>query len=164
MSKLIYKTFYYRMIYIRPEQIMKKTKDVGIPINKIKTLEYHCKFCILSKSTCMISYTLLVPIIRYFVEIYINTIKYKFLSINDYKYVVYLLDRYSNYQWIFFTKTKETIFEKFIEVITFLENQTNLKVQIIYLDNNIEFYPIELITFVIEKGIYLKSIILKASN
>ena len=34
----------------------------------------------------------------------------------------------------------------------------------IHLDNDIEFYPIELTTFVIKKGIHLKPIVPKISN
>ncbi len=34
----------------------------------------------------------------------------------------------------------------------------------IYLDNSIEFYPIELIAFIVEKGIHLKPIVLKVLN
>ncbi len=34
----------------------------------------------------------------------------------------------------------------------------------IYLNNGIEFYPIELVAFVIKKSIYLKPIVLRASN
>jgi len=128
MLKLIYKTLHCRLIYINPEQMLKTTKDTEIFISRTKVLKYHCKLCILLKSIYIISYTLLTPAICLFIKIYIDTIKYKPLSINGYKYIVHLLDRYSNYQWIFFTKTKETIFEKFIEVVTFLKNQTGLKV------------------------------------
>ncbi len=77
--------------------MLKTTKDIGIFINKVETLKYHCKLYTLSKSTYIISYTLLAPTIRCFIEIYIDIIEYKPLSINGHRYIVYLLDRYFNY-------------------------------------------------------------------
>ncbi len=162
--KLIYKTFYYRLMYIGLERVLKVVKNIEIFISRVKILEYYCELYILLKSIRMIFYIFLAPVTRLFIKIYIDIIEYKLLSINRYKYIVYLLDCYSNYQWIFFTKIKKTIFEKFVEVVIFLENQTSLKVQVIYLDNSIEFYPIKLATFVLGKGIYLKLIILRASS
>ncbi len=98
ISKLIYKTFYCRLIYIGPDRMLKIVKDIKIPINRIKILEYHYKLYTLSKSICIISYILLALIIRCFIEIYIDIIGYKLLSINGYKYIIYLLDCYFNYQ------------------------------------------------------------------
>ena len=144
--------------------MLKIAKDVGIFINKVEILEYHYKLYMLSKSIYIISYISLVPAVYPFAEIYIDTIEYKLSSINRLKYVVYLLDRYFNYQWIFFIRIKEIIFEKFIEIVIYLENQINRTVKVIYLDNGIEFYPIELETFVIGKDIHLKFIILRTSN
>ncbi len=164
ISKLIYKTLHYRLMYVGPDRVLKAAKDAGILISRAEALEYHCKLYTLSKSTYVISYILLAPTTRYFIEIYVNIIKHKPLSINGYKYTIHLLDRYFNYQWIFFIKTKKAIFEKFVEILTFLKNQINLKIHIIYLDNGIKFYPIELATFVIEKSIHLKPIILGTSN
>ncbi len=48
--------------------------------------------------------------VRPFIEICINTIKYELLLKKENKYIVYILDCYFNYQWIFFAKTKKTIF------------------------------------------------------
>ena len=128
ISKLIYKTFYCRLIYIKPDWVLKATKDVEIFINKIETLKYHYKPYILSKSIYIISYTFLALIARCFIKIYIDIIEYKLLSTNNYKYIIHLLNRHFNYQCIFFVKTKEIIFEKFVEVLIFLKNQTSLKI------------------------------------
>ncbi len=88
----------------------------------------------------MIFYIPLPLAVHPFVEICMDTIEYKPLSINGYKYIVYILNCYFNYQWIFFAKTKEMIFVKFIEFIIFIENQTlGLKIQVIHLDNGTEF-------------------------
>ncbi len=58
----------------------------------------------------MISYILLTPAVRPFVKIYIDIIGYDFPLEKGYRYIVYILDRYFNHHWIFFIKTKETIF------------------------------------------------------
>ena len=84
-------------MYIGPDRVLKATKDVEIFINRAKVLEYYCKFYVLLKSTYMISYILLALAVCCFTKIYIDTIEYKFLSTNNYKYIVYLLDRYFNY-------------------------------------------------------------------
>jgi len=97
ISKLIYKTFYCRLIYIGPDRMLKIVKDIKIPINRIKILEYHYKLYTLSKSIYIISYIFLTLIVRCLVKIYINIIEYKFLLINNYKYIIFLLDRYFNY-------------------------------------------------------------------
>ena len=144
--------------------MLKITKDIEIPINRAEALEYHYELYTLLKSIYMISHIPLALAAHLFVEIYIDIIEYKPFSTNGHKYIVHLLDCYSNYQWIFFAKTKETIFEKFVEVVTFLENQTSLKVQMIYLNNSTKFYLIELITFASRKGIHLKLIILGVSS
>src|SRR6266699_6990826 len=70
ISKLIYKNFYYCLIYIRPDRMLKIAKDVGILINKVKILEYHYKFYMLSKSIYIIFYTPLALTVCYFIEIY----------------------------------------------------------------------------------------------
>jgi len=141
ISKIIYKILYNWLIYIGLENVFKVTKDIEIFINWTETFKYYCYHYIILKSTYIISYIPLSLIARPFTKIYIDTIEYKPLSINGYKYIIHILDRYSNYQWIFFTKTKEIIFTKFIKFIIFIENQTlSLKIQIIHLDNNIEFY------------------------
>ena len=122
IPKLTYKTLHYRLMYIKPNRVLKTTKDTKIPINKTKTIKYHCKLYTLSKSIYIIFYIFLAPTTRYLIKIYIDIIKYKPLSTNGYKYIIHLLDRYSNYQQIFFTKTKKTIFKTFVEIITFLKN------------------------------------------
>jgi len=84
---------------------------------------------------------------------------------NGYRYTVYILNRYFNYQWIFFTKTKDKIFKKFIEFIIYIKNQTSsLKIQVIYLDNNIKFYLVQLKTFTTSKKIRIKTIIFSIFN
>ncbi|SRR6266699_1136182 len=98
IPKLIYKTLHYCLIYIRSDRILKAIKDVGILINKIKVLKYHCKLYILLKLIHMIFYILLALIVCYLVKIYIDIIEYKFLSINNYRYTIHLLNRYFNYQ------------------------------------------------------------------
>ena len=123
---------------------MKTAKDVDIFINRAKVLKYHYKLYALLKSICVIFYTFLTPAIYSFVKIYIDTIEYKPFSTNGFKYIIYFLDRYFNYQWIFFARMKEIIFEKFVEVVIYLENQVNWTVQVIYLDNGTKFYPTKL--------------------
>ncbi len=44
MPKLIYKTFYCRLMYIRPDRVLKTAKDIEISINRIEVLKYHCEF------------------------------------------------------------------------------------------------------------------------
>jgi len=95
--KLIYKTFYYHLIYIRPDRILKTTKDIGILINKAEILKYHYKLYTLSKSIYIISYILLTLTTRCFIKIYIDTIKYKPLLTNGHKCTIHLLDYYFNY-------------------------------------------------------------------
>ena len=90
MPKLIYKTFHYRLIYIKPDRILKVIKDVGILINKVEVLEYHYKLYILSKSIYVISYTPFILTVCCFVEIYVDIIKYKLLLINNYKYITWM--------------------------------------------------------------------------
>jgi len=98
MLKLTYKTFYRRLIYIRLDRVLKIAKDVGIFISRVEALEYHYKLCTLSKSIHMISYIPLALTARCLIKIYIDIIEYKSLSTNGYRYIVYLLDRYFNYQ------------------------------------------------------------------
>ena len=164
MPKLTYKTLYCRLIYTSLKQILKTTKDAEIFINRAKVLEYYYKLYMLSKSIHMISHTPLTSTSRPFIEIYVDIIKYKPLSTNGHRYIVHLLDRYFNYQWIFFIRTKEAIFEKLIEILIFLKNQTSLKIQIIHLDNGTKFYLIKLAIFTAKKGIHLKPIVLRTSN
>jgi len=124
IPKIIYKVLYNRLIYIGPEQIFKIVKDFDIFLNKKKALNYYCEYYIILKSIYMIFYTFFAFTAYLFAEIYIDTIEYKPLSINNYKYIIYIFERYSNCQWIFFTKIKKTIFIKLVEFIIFIENQT----------------------------------------
>src|SRR6266699_826610 len=80
IPKLIYKTFYCRLIYIGPDRILKAIKDVGI--NRIKALEYYCELYTLSKSIYIIFHILLALIVCCFIKIYVDIIKYKLLSTN----------------------------------------------------------------------------------
>ncbi len=70
----------------------------------------------------MIFYIFLSSVIRLFIEICIDMVQYKPIFSNRYKYIVYILDRYSNYQWIFFMKIEDKVFKKFIEFIMYIEN------------------------------------------
>src|SRR6266699_1442950 len=88
--KLIYKTFYYRLMYIGLERVLKVVKNIEIFISRVKILEYYCELYILLKSIRMIFYIFLAPVTRLFIKIYIDIIEYKLLSINRYKYIVYL--------------------------------------------------------------------------
>jgi hypothetical protein len=97
MPRLIYEVLYRRLIYVGPERMLKVAKDIEIPISRAEVLEHHCKHCAVSKLTYMIFYTPLALATRSFIEICIDTIEYKLFSTNDYKYIVYILDRYSNY-------------------------------------------------------------------
>src|SRR6266566_1697215 len=107
IPKIIYEVLYNRLIYVNPKRILKAVKDADIPLNRKKVLNYHCKHYIISKSIYIISYTPLFPAVRLFTKIYINTVQYKSISSNGYKYTVYILDCYSNYQWIFFIKIED---------------------------------------------------------
>ena len=85
-------------MYTGPKQILKVIKNTDIPLSREEVLNYHCEYYIMLKSTCIISYTLLSPAIRPFVEIYIDIAQYKPISFNKYKYTVYILNYYFNYQ------------------------------------------------------------------
>ncbi len=97
ISRLIYKVFYHRLIYIGLERILKTTKNVEIFINRAETLKHYYKHYAVLKSIYIISYIPLAPTICLFAKIYIDIIEYKPFSTNSYKYIVYILDRYFNY-------------------------------------------------------------------
>ena len=124
IPKIIYEVLYNRLIYIGPERIFKVVKNVDIPLNRKKALNYHCEYYIISKSIYMIFYTFFSPAVRPFIEIYVDTVQHKPMSFNRHKYTVHILNRYSNYQQIFFIKTEDKVFKKFIEFIIYIENQT----------------------------------------
>ncbi len=87
------------------------------------------------------------------------------MSSNRYRYTVYILDYYFNYQWIFFVKTEDKIFKKFIEFIIYIENQIlDLKIQIIHLDNGTEFCLVQLKVFTAPKRIWIKTIVFGVSS
>ena len=95
--KITYEVLYNRLIYTNLERVLKVTKDVDIPLNKKKVLNYHYEYCIILKSIHVIFYISFSPVVRLFAEIYINIIQYKLMSFNRYKYTVHILNRYFNY-------------------------------------------------------------------
>src|SRR6266699_5860717 len=92
IPKIIYKVLYNRLIYTGPERIFKAIKDADIPLNRKKALNYHYKHCIILKSIHIISHTLFSPVVRPLIEIYIDTVQYKPISSNKYKYTVHILN------------------------------------------------------------------------
>jgi len=61
-------------------------------------MDFYYYYYMLLKSIYIIFYITFSFIIRFFIEIYIDTIKYKPFSEKGNKYIVYILDRYFNYQ------------------------------------------------------------------
>ena len=97
IPKIIYEVLYNRLIYAGLKRIFKVAKDADIPLSKKEALNYHCEYCAISKSIYIIFYIFFSPAVRPFVEIYIDTVQYKLISFNGYRYTVYILNRYSNY-------------------------------------------------------------------
>jgi hypothetical protein len=98
MRKIIYEVLYNRFIYTDLERVLKTIKDTGISISRTKTIEFYCHSYTISKSTYIIFYTPLSPTTCPLAKIYVDTIEYKPPFEKGNKYIVYVLDRYSNYQ------------------------------------------------------------------
>jgi len=97
MSKIIYKVFYNRLIYIGLKRIVTVIKNTEISISWIEAIEFYYYYYTILKSICVIFYTSFHLAVRLFVKIYVDIIEYKLLSTNKYKYIVYILDCYFNY-------------------------------------------------------------------
>ncbi len=148
-----------RLTHASVARVLKACRDAGIKISDKEAREYHCKWCSLAKSTKIISHQRLAPAARPLAEITADTIEHKPTANGGYRYAVHLLDRYSNYQWIFFARSKDEIYHSFRDWITFIEKQTGLKIQLIHLDNGTEFVFRELNPFCQEHGLYLRAIV-----
>ena len=62
--------------------------------------------------------------------------------------------------WITFLQDKSQGFQKFLDFLTYIENQTQLPVQVIGLDEGTEFSPLELRQLANQKGILLRTLAL----
>ena len=74
-------------------------------------------------------------------------------------YATHIIDRYSGYQWIFFSYSKTEIFQSFQNWIEYIESQTGLRIQIIQIDDGTEFCPKEIRIYCEKKGIAYRPIV-----
>ena len=60
-------------------------------------------------------------------------------SLSGYVYYVYFIDDFSRKTWIYFLKSKDEVFSKFMEFKALIKNHTENKIKIFQLDNGGEF-------------------------
>ncbi|CAA7062683.1 unnamed protein product [Microthlaspi erraticum] len=61
------------------------------------------------------------------------------LSLGNCQYFISFIDDYSRKVWVYFLKTKDEAFEKFVEWVSLVENQCEKKVKTLRTDNGLEF-------------------------
>jgi transposase InsO family protein len=74
-------------------------------------------------------------------------------SINGYVYYVSFIDDYSHKTWIYFLKSKDEVFSKFMEFKALIENLSERKIKILKSDNGGEYTSKEFIIFCRDVGI-----------
>ena len=162
--KISYKTMHQRMMHASAPPILKACHDAGIEISRQEAMKHHCPACFQAKSTKNISHEHLAPAVRPFAEITMDTIEHKPLSQKGHRWSVHILDRCSNYNWIFFAKTKDEIHDRVIEFLDFMENQTGLRVQVVHIDNGTEFNLTKLEEEAAKRRFLLRTIVPGASE
>jgi hypothetical protein len=74
-------------------------------------------------------------------------------SINRYVYYVSFIDDYSRKTWIYFLKSKDEVFNKFMEFKALIENLSERKIKILRTDNGGEYTSKEFVNFCRDVGI-----------
>jgi Integrase core domain len=60
-------------------------------------------------------------------------------SYNDFKYIITFINDFTRATWIFLLKTKDEVFDYFLEFLNRVENQFNVKVKVFRSDNGIKY-------------------------
>jgi transposase InsO family protein len=60
-------------------------------------------------------------------------------SYNHFRYFVTFIDDFSRTTWVYLLSTKDEVFQKILEFLTFVENQYNTKIKIFRYDNGNEY-------------------------
>ena len=74
-------------------------------------------------------------------------------SISGYSYSVTFIDDYSRKTWIYFSKVKLEVFERFREFKILMENQTGKKIRVLRTDNGGEYTSNEFMEYCSAEGI-----------
>ena len=121
---------------------------------------YKYYYCLFGKLIRIISYNKLSKLNRVIFELYINIILYKLEGIGSKNYVIYTVCPKLKFQWYIVVNKKLEGFDTIINFITYLENMIGMKVQIVYIDNGIEFVLNKLRDWYKNRGITLITIVL----
>ena len=133
--------------------VLKACKDAGIRVQQ----PTYCESCRLGKSTQIISRESPPKAVRPLALIYVDTIEHKPTGYKGYKYSMHFVDLYSGMNWIVFLQTKDQGFQKLLDFINYIENQTQLSIQAIGLDEGTEFSLSELRQLSAKKGIAIRT-------
>ena len=144
-----------RLMHAGLPVVLKACKDAGISMKQPST--FHCESCSLGKSTQLISREQPIKATRPLALLHVDTIEHKPIGYKGFKYSMHFVDSYSAMNWITFLQDKSQGFQKFLDFLTYIENQTQLPVQAIGLDEGTEFSPSELRQLANQKGISLRT-------
>jgi hypothetical protein len=75
-------------------------------------------------------------------------------SYNGFKYFVIFIDDFSKATWMYLLKSKEEVFNYFVEFSNYVENQFNTKIKIFRSDNDTEFTNNNFKDFFLNKEIF----------
>lgn len=159
-----YEIMHHRFMHASPERTIKACRDAGIRIDEKQAKEHHCQWCAQGKSVKIISHDSLARPTRALAEVYVDTIQHTPRAKSSFQYAVHMIDRFSNYQWIFFTRTKDEIYAKFTQWINYIEKQTGLEVLTVQLDNGREFNLVEFMDFSTNCGIQMRCTVAYANE